>query len=129
MSLTAGLAYDERLHPARKLPMIRSRSPLQTPIALALVAFALSACTQTAATPPASSPLPAAAGTASGCAGEIAQFRAVLKSDVDTGNVGQSVYNRANADLGRAETACRAGRDGEARSLVASTKSRFGYRS
>jgi hypothetical protein len=53
----------------------------------------------------------------------------VLKSDVDTGNVGQSVYNRANADLAQAESACAAGREGEARSRVASTKSRFGYRS
>ena len=98
----------------------------------ALLSLTLAACNQTAATPPA--PPPGTAPSAvrmpegAGCAGEIAQFRAVLKNDVDTGNVGQSVYTRATADLGRAESACAAGRDGEARSLVASTKSRFGYR-
>ena len=91
----------------------------------------LAACNQTAATPPASAPTAvsgAALGGASGCAGEIAQFRAVLKNDVESGNVGQSVFTRASADLGRADSACAAGRDGEARSLVASTKGRFGYR-
>ena len=111
--------------------MTHTRHFQPVPIALVL-SLALAACTQTASTQPAPSPLAAAAGlpaTAAGCAGEIAQFRAVLKSDVDTGNVGQSVYNRANADLAQAESACAAGREGEARSRVASTKSRFGYRS
>ena len=64
----------------------------------------------------------------SGCTGEIAQFRAVLKNDVDTGNVNQSVYNRAEPDIQRASAACAAGRDGEARSIISGTKSRFGYR-
>jgi curli biogenesis system outer membrane secretion channel CsgG len=111
--------------------MIPSRSPLQKVCAVALLGIALAACNQTAATPPAPPPAAVAglpSSSASGCSGDIAQFKAVLKNDVDTGNVGQSVYNRANADLGRAESACAAGRDGEARSLVASTKSRFGYR-
>jgi hypothetical protein len=102
----------------------------------ALLSLNLAACNQTAATPPAAPPgaAPSASPSAvrmpegAGCAGDIAQFRAVLKNDVDTGNVGQSVYTRAIADLGRAESACAAGRDGEARSLIASTKSRFGYR-
>jgi hypothetical protein len=109
---------------------------VQTLSAIALVSLALAACNQTAATPPAPPPGAVPGVTpntfrmpeGSGCAGDIAQFKAVLKNDVDTGNVGQSVYNRATADLGRAESACAAGRDGEARSLVASTKSRFGYR-
>ncbi len=116
--------------------MIPSRALLQTFCAVALLGLALAACTQTAATPPAPPPGTVPGVTpntfrmpeGAGCAGDIAQFRAVLKNDVDTGNVGQSVYNRANADLGRADSACAAGRDGEARSVVASTKSRFGYR-
>jgi hypothetical protein len=62
-----------------------------------------------------------------GCSAEIARFRAVLKNDVDTGNVGQSVYTRATADLGRAESACAAGQDAQARSMLASTRSRYGY--
>ena len=117
--------------------MIRSPGPVQGLAAVALLSLGLSACNQTAATPPAPPPGTVAGMTPNpirmpdggvGCSGEIAQFRAVLKNDVDTGNVGQSVYNRASADLGRADSACAAGRDGEARSLVASTKSRFGYR-
>ena len=88
----------------------------------------LAACNQTAAPRPSAAVAGAASGGATGCAGDIAQFRAVLKNDVDTGNVGQSVYTRANADLGRADSACAAGRDAEARSLVASTKGRYGYR-
>jgi hypothetical protein len=90
----------------------------------------LAGCNQTAAPPPSAAATPSSARLpeGSGCAGDIAQFKAVLKNDVDTGNVGQSVYTRASADLGRAETACAAGRDGEARALVASAKSRFGYR-
>jgi hypothetical protein len=102
------------------------RSAVISPI---FFSFALAACNQTASAPPATSPVAAALPVAAGgCGGDIAQFKAVLKNDVDTGNVGQSVYNRATADLGRADSACAAGRDGEARSIVASTKSRYGYR-
>lgn len=105
-------------------------------VSAALVAALLGACTQTASAPAAPPPgvipgvtpntfaMPAGAG----CSGEIARFRAVLKNDVDTGNVNQSVYNRAEPDLQRASAACSAGREGEANSIVASTKSRFGYR-
>ncbi|NNM71772.1 hypothetical protein [Enterovirga aerilata] len=110
--------------------------PRASIIAAALACLALAACNQTAATPPSPPPGAAPGVTPStfrmpegaGCAAEIAQFKAVLKNDADTGNVGQSVYSRATADLGRAESACAAGRDGEARSLVASTKTRYGYR-
>lgn len=99
-------------------------------------ALALSACTRGAAPPPAPAPGAAAPGvtpstfampSGSGCGAEIARFRAVLKNDLDTGHVSQSVFNRANADLDRGDGACSAGRDGEARSILASTKSRFGY--
>jgi hypothetical protein len=93
-----------------------------------LSSLVLAACNQTA--PPAPGAVSAATPSSvrEGCAGDIAQFKAVLKNDVDTGNVGHSVYTRASADLGRAETACAAGRESEARGLIASTKSRFGYR-
>ena len=102
-----------------------------------LLSLALGGCTQTTASRPAAPPPGVVPGVTpntfampggGGCSGEIARFRAVLKNDVDTGNVGQGVYNRADADLGRADAACAAGRDGEAVSVVASTKSRYGYR-
>ncbi len=93
------------------------------------------ACTQTA-TPPAPPPgvIPGVTPSTfrlpdgAGCSGEVARFQAVLKNDVDTGNVNQSVYNRAEPDINRAAAACSAGRDGEARAILAATKSRFGYR-
>ncbi|MGA0598957.1 hypothetical protein [Enterovirga sp. CN4-39] len=116
--------------------MSRFTLPLASSFGVACAALVLAACTQTASAPPAPPPGAVPGVTpntfrmpeGAGCAGEIGQFKAVLKNDVDTGNVGQSVYNRATADLGRAESACAAGRDGDARALLASTKSRFGYR-
>ena len=105
-------------------------------LAAASVALALGACTQTASSPaapppgavPGVTPNTFAMPGGSGCAGEIGRFRAVLKNDVDTGNVGQTVFTRANADLDRGSAACSAGREGEALSVLASTKSRYGYR-
>lgn len=104
--------------------------------ALPIIALALAACTQTASAPPAPPPGAVPGVTPNtfrlpddpGCGGEIARFRAVLRNDVETGNVGQGVYDRASGDLARGEAACTAGRDGEARAILASTKSRFGYR-
>ncbi len=99
-------------------------------------ALALGACTQTASRPAAPPPgvVPGVTPSTfsmpggSGCAGEIGRFRAVLKNDVDTGNVGQTVFTRANADLDRGSASCSSGREGEALSVLASTKSRYGYR-
>jgi hypothetical protein len=99
------------------------------------LALLAAACTQTggpAAPPPGAipgvTPSTFAMPNGAGCSGEIARFQAVLKNDVDTGNVNQSVYNRAEPELNRASAACAAGHDGEARSILAGTKSRFGYR-
>lgn len=108
---------------------------LARPIGAALLALALGACTQTASRPaapppgaiPGVTPNTFAMPGGTGCSAEVARFHAVLKNDVDTGNVGQGVYDRANGDLRRADAACAAGRDGEGRSILAATKSRFGY--
>jgi hypothetical protein len=62
-----------------------------------------------------------------GCSGEIARYRAVMKNDFDTGNVNKSVYAQFQSEIGRAEAACSAGRDGEAIGLVRSSKARHGY--
>jgi hypothetical protein len=113
---------------------LSQRGSLAGSLAVALALFA-GACTQTtrpAAPPPGTIPgvtpstfrLP----EGSGCASDVARFQAVLQNDVDTGNVARSVYDRAEPDLNRASAACSAGRDGEARSILAATKSRFGYR-
>ena len=99
---------------------------------LALLAAACTQTTRPAAAPPGAipgvTPSTFAMPSGEGCSGEIARFQAVLKNDVDTGNVNQSVYRRAEPELNRASAACAAGRDGEARSILGATKSRFGYR-
>lgn len=100
----------------------------------ALVAI-LAGCTQASAPPPAGPGLAAAGVTApgftlpegSGCAGEIARFRAVLDNDLATGHVGAAVHARASAELDKAAKACSAGSEGDADRIVRTTKARFGY--
>ena len=111
-------------------------SGMRSTFTASLAALALSACTQTARAPAAPPPgtIPGVTPNTfsmpggGGCSGEIARFRAVLKNDNDTGNVGDVVFGRANGDLDRGSAACSAGREGEALSILASTKSRYGYR-
>lgn len=68
------------------------------------------------------------AAAQSGCAGAIAQFRAVIEADVKIGHLNKSVHSRIVPDLGRVEATCRAGKDAEATRALAGLKSRFGYR-
>ena len=62
------------------------------------------------------------------CTKEIGTYQNVVKSDLDTGNVEQKVYDQIQHELARAATACSAGKGGEAHSIVASSKERHGYR-
>ena len=93
--------------------------------------LALTACNSARSAPPpvagVASPVVAALPAGAGCDAVIARYRAVVKSDADTGNVNQSVYAQIDAEIRRAEAACAAGRDGEARGLIAASKSRHGY--
>lgn len=100
------------------------------------VLMVLSACNQTASAPPAPAAATAAPGvtpssfqmpSGDGCSGAIAQFQAVLKNDVDVGHLTSSVYGRASADLRQAETVCAAGRDVQARTILAITRKNYGY--
>ena len=99
---------------------------LLTPVLLALAACN-SARNAPSPVASASSPVVAAAPGGSDCSAVIARYRAVAKSDADTGNAGPSVYAQIDGEIRRAEAACAAGRDGEARSLIAASKSRHGY--
>lgn len=63
----------------------------------------------------------------SGCSGAISRYRAVIANDRDTGNVNEKVYQQIESEIAGASAACAAGRDGEAMSLVAASKSRHGY--
>jgi hypothetical protein len=71
-------------------------------------------------------PAPAAAQGA--CRGEITQFRHIIDSDAETGNVNKSVYNRMLPELARITQTCDAGHDGTAVSALSALKHRYGYR-
>ena len=73
-------------------------------------------------------PVVADAPAGKGCAPVIAHTRALVESDVATGNLDGSVGKRFDADLGQAASACAAGRDGEGLRLLAAAKTRYGYR-
>jgi hypothetical protein len=61
------------------------------------------------------------------CSAKIARYRAIQDNDLSTGHVAQSVYNQIKRDTDAASKACAAGRDAEARSMVATSQRRHGY--
>lgn len=111
--------------------MPASRLPMRLSL-VALAVAALGACQQRA-TPAVTEPAPVvpaplALPTGSGCGPEIARTRAIVASDVATGNLNAPVGERFDADLARAAAECTAGKSGEALHLLAAAKSRYGYR-
>lgn len=107
--------------------------------AIAVTATALAGCNtttpQTAVTAP-SAPVSSAASTTpqgfklpdgSGCSGDVARFRAVMDNDLATGHVAKGVHERVTGEINQAAAACQAGQDGQARSMIAATKARYGY--
>src|ERR1700761_574353 len=99
------------------------------PLAVLGLAVALGGCNETNGGPgpvvsapigPTAYKLPPGAG----CTGEIDRFQSVLKADLDTANAAQKVYDDIQRDLTRAASACEAGREGEARSIIAATKAK-----
>ncbi|MGU3538781.1 hypothetical protein [Methylobacterium sp. A54F] len=109
------------------MPLRRTCAPAA---ALAVLAL-LGACQSRTAPPPvvaAAAPVVAPVPPAGpGCGPAIARTKAVVDSDVATGNLNEPVGARFNADLARAAEACAAGRQGEALHLLAAAKSRYGY--
>jgi hypothetical protein len=97
--------------------------------------FALTACNAPA--PQASAPLPpgSVAVTPPGfklpegtdCSAKIARYRAVQDNDLSMGHVVQSVYNQIKRETDAASKVCSAGRDTEAKSMVAASQKRHGY--
>ncbi len=63
----------------------------------------------------------------SGCAAEIARYRAVQDNDLAMGNVAQSVYNRIKGEIAAAERECAAGHDAHAVEMLDASKKRHGY--
>ena len=111
--------------------MPASHLPLRLSLAMIAVA-ALGACQQRAAPavaePSPIVPAPLTLPTGSGCGPEIARTRAIVASDVSTGNLNKPVGERFDADLSHAAAECAAGKSGEALHLLAAAKSRYGYR-
>lgn len=62
-----------------------------------------------------------------GCSGEVARWQAVQTNDYASGNIGLKVYHQVQGEIARADAACRAGHDAEARNLVHASKRRHGY--
>ena len=102
---------------------------MTTPAPLALAGFTLAACNVPA--PQAMSP-PAPASVAvtppgfqlpegADCSAKIARYRAVQDNDPSMGQVVQSVYNQIKRETDAASKVCAAGRDAEAKSMVAAS--------
>jgi hypothetical protein len=106
------------------------------PLVFAL-AVPLSACNRTTAPPPAADTGPRSASLVTpagfrlpegtGCAGDLARFRAVQANDLQTGHVNKTVHDRIAGELTQAEALCSAGNDGGARASLAGIKRRYGY--
>ena len=62
-----------------------------------------------------------------GCAGDVARWRAIQDNDLNTGHVSRSVYDRITVDIDSAAAACAAGRSGEASAMVRASRLRNGY--
>jgi hypothetical protein len=95
----------------------------------------LAACNAGAPPPQAAAPEPRVAYTppgfqmpaGSGCAADIGRWKAVQANDHQMGQINDSVYAQIEGEIAQAEAACQAGRDGEARALVAASRRRHGY--
>lgn len=89
---------------------------------------ALAGCNSPQQTAPAAAPAgasPQAQG--SGCAAAIARYRGVVDNDLAMGHVNQSVHSQIQGEVSEASSACAAGQDGRALSLLRASKTRHGY--
>jgi hypothetical protein len=98
----------------------RSLKPMKALAPRAVACLALAACN--APTPPGFE-LPEGVD----CSAKIARYRAVQDNDLSMGHVVQSVYNQIKKEIAAAENVCAAGRDVEAKSMIAASERRHGY--
>ena len=63
----------------------------------------------------------------SGCAGEIARYRAVQDNDLAMGHVGKSVYAQIQREIAAAEKACQAGQEAQATTMIRASQAKHGY--
>ena len=127
--LAARLAWGS---PAiRAMPRVPATAgePMRLLLAPILV-IGLAACNQMATAPvtaPAALPEPAPGPAGPGCTAQIARFKEILAYDLSVGRVARSVYEKASGPIAQGESACAAGRSGEAMGILARTKRASGY--
>ena len=101
-----------------------------------LLTLALAGCNASGQSPQASAPQVASTNITppdfklpdgSGCSADVARWQAIQSNDLQMGHVGQGVDNEIQKEIAAAAAACQAGRDAEARSMVAASKHRHGY--
>jgi uncharacterized lipoprotein YajG len=109
---------------------------MKFPLATALAALLLAGCNTAQPAATATAPAPASAvvtpstfvmPSGSGCAGDIARYRAIQDNDLAMGHVAQSVYNQIKGEIAAAEKACATGHDREASDMILTSRRRHGY--
>jgi hypothetical protein len=63
----------------------------------------------------------------SGCSGDVARFRAIMRNDIETGHTTKSVFDQIEAEMKTADALCTSGNAGAASAHVRATRVRFGY--
>ena len=63
----------------------------------------------------------------SDCSAKIARYRAIQDNDLSMGRVALSVYNQIKGETDAAQSVCAAGRDAEAKAMIAASEKRHGY--
>jgi hypothetical protein len=109
---------------------------MKSALMAAVAALTLAGCNAAAPPPSAAAPTPGSIVVApsdfkmpqgSGCAGEIARYRAVQDDDLAMGQIAQSVYDQIHGEIAAAAQVCASGRDGEARGMIMASRKRHGY--
>lgn len=62
-----------------------------------------------------------------GCAADIARFRAIMKNDIETGHTTKTVFDQIEGEMQKADAMCSSGNAGGASAHVRATRARFGY--
>ncbi|MCA3595789.1 MAG: hypothetical protein ING72_05435 [Methylobacterium sp.] len=62
-----------------------------------------------------------------GCAADIARFRAIMRNDIETGHTTKTVFDQIEGEMQKADAMCASGNSGGASAHVRATRARFGY--